>query len=118
LKKRSTDIFDGLVKSRILVILNGVKDLQLFDVVRFFAEFILSEAEGLRMTGFPLVHFLRDHHICTFSLVDLTVAGTAIRAIWPSNRPSHPLGVLLLNPMAISNSLLVSGARNQLSAYP
>jgi hypothetical protein len=31
--------------------INSVKDLQLFDLVRFFAEFTLSEAEGLRMTS-------------------------------------------------------------------
>jgi hypothetical protein len=47
--------YDGLVESPILVILNGVRDLQLFDLVRFFA--------SLRMTGSPLVKFLRDHHI-------------------------------------------------------
>jgi hypothetical protein len=39
-----------------------VKDLQLLDFVRFFAEFILSEAEGLRMTGSSLAHFLREYH--------------------------------------------------------
>jgi hypothetical protein len=36
-------MFVGFVKKPILVILNGVKDLELFDLVRFFA--------SLRMTG-------------------------------------------------------------------
>jgi hypothetical protein len=65
--------YDDLAKSPIVVILNpslvilseakdlgswlrvnSVKDLQLFDWVRFFA--------SLRMTGSPLVHVLRDYH--------------------------------------------------------
>jgi hypothetical protein len=52
-KKRHYSNIDGLVRSPVLVILNEVKDLELIDLVRFFA--------SLRMTGLCISHFLRIH---------------------------------------------------------
>jgi len=48
------------------VTLSIAKGLACLKIMRFFAEFILEQSEGLRVTGVRHITFDRDFHIFSF----------------------------------------------------